>query len=103
MTKKQKGMLWTHEHATKLFLEGDCGIYKNPSSAKHCASQFCENEYTEYHGFNKRYHSANSFFFSFSYKYVKNRKIHLRYHTANNVYDFVVAEMNDKGQFIPVM
>lgn len=92
LTKKQEGMLWSHEQAKKLFLEGDYGVYRRASDAKRRASEFCENEYEEYHGFNKRYHNANSHFFSFSYKYAKDNKLHLRYHTAYNVYDFIIDD-----------
>lgn len=89
LTKKQQGMLWSHEHAKIIEFSQ---LYNKPSDAKKSASIFCENEYREYNGFNKRYHSKNCFRFSFSYKYIKDNKVHLRYHTAFDVYDFIIDD-----------
>lgn len=89
LTKKQEGMLWTHEHSN---ITEFSQLYNRCSYNKQLASYQCERDYIEHSGFNKRYHSANSHFFSFSFKYVEGNKVHLRYHTAYNVYDFIIDD-----------
>lgn len=100
MTKKQKYMLCAHNHAQQVTLQG---IYKNPSQDKQIASMYCERQYEEKHGYNKRYHSANCSAFSFSFKFCQNREEYLQYETFKNTYIFKIGDIDDYGRFIPCM
>lgn len=100
MTKKQKALLYKHMCANEVTLQG---LYKNPSKAKEIAADYCERQYHEKHGYNKRYHSANSFSFCFSFKFRQNRTEYLQYETAQKTFIFKIADIDDRGRAIPCM
>ena len=50
----------------------------------------CECAYND--GFDLRICSANTFAFTMAYSYYVGDKVHLRYHTRDNVYDFEIEE-----------
>ena len=89
LTKKQEHMLWMHEHSS---ITEFSQLYNTCSYNKQLESYKCERDYIEHSGFNKRYRKGCSYFFTFSFKYVEGNKVHLRYHTAYNVYDFIIDD-----------
>ena len=100
MTKKQKSMLYAHTQAQQVCLQR---IYKNPSQAKQIASMYCEQQYEEKHGYNKRYHSANCSTFCFSFKFRQNHEEYLQYETYKNTYIFKIGNIDEYGRSIPCM
>ena len=96
-------MLWNYEHATEVTLEG---CYKTtPSQAKKSASIACLADYDAHNGYRMRFMKGGCFFFQFAYKYVdhSDMTVHLRYHTAYNVYDFVIAYIDGNGEEVYIV
>ena len=94
LTKKQHNMWWSYNHATEVTLES---LYRTePSQAKKSASIACLADYDEHYGYRMRFMKGGCFFFQFAYMYTNHDDltIHLRYHTAYNVYDFAVADID---------
>lgn len=87
MTSKQQQMLWkvTHSNDTDLF-----DVYKSFSDDKRRAYEYCINDMHQKDGFNFRITSANTFSFSCGFLYYDDdKRLHCRYHTSANVYDFI--------------
>ena len=94
LTKKQYNMWWNYKQATEVTLEG---CYKTtPSQAKKSASIACLADYDAHNGYRMRFMGGGCFFFQFAYMYNNHDDftVHLRYHTAYNVYDFAVADID---------
>ena len=100
MTMANKVRLYAHNRANAVSLYS---IYKRPSRAKEIAADYCEHVYEQKHGYNKRYHSAGSFTFCFSFKFREGRQEFLQYETAKNTYIFKIADIDDHGNAIPCM
>ena len=96
LTKKQYGMWRNYQNATEVTLEG---CYKTtPSQAKKSASLACVADYGTHNGYRMRFMRGGCFFFQFGFLYSHNEDytVHLRYHTAYNVYDFAVADIDNE-------
>ena len=96
LTKKQRAMLYTYIHADNVTLES---LYKTePSQAKKSASLACVADYGTHNGYRMRFMRGGCFFFQFGFLYSHNEDytVHLRYHTAYNVYDFAVADIDNE-------
>lgn len=102
LTKQQKGFLWSYNHSDSVTLES---LYRtSPSSAKIRAAQYCLADYEEHNGYHMRFMRGGCFFFQFAYKYRDNTDytVHLRYHTAYNVYDFIIATLDENGNEVSI-
>ena len=102
LTKQQKGFLRNYENSDNVTL---FSLYKtSPSYAKIRAAEYCENDYAEHNGYRMRYIGGGCFFFQFAYKYRDNNDmtVHLRYHTAYNVYDFIIATLDEHGNEVSI-
>ena len=87
MNKKQQQMLWkvTHSNNTDLF-----DVYKSFSQKKYRAFDNCIYEMRRKNGFNFRITSANTFSFSCGFLYYdEDKRLHCRYYTSQNTYDFI--------------
>lgn len=67
-------------------------VYTSPSDAKVKAYDWIINEMDELGGWDIRITGSNCMTFSCAYKYNGEDGLHLRYHTAYNVYDFKIEE-----------
>ena len=87
MTKKQQQMFKAvHDSEyTSLF-----DVYKSFSDDKRRAYDYCIYEMHLKDGFNFRITSANTFSFSCGFLYYdEDRRLHCRYYTSQNTYDFI--------------
>ena len=87
MTKKQHQMLWqvTHSNNESLY-----DVYKTISHAKYLAYDNCIYEMRRKDGFNFRITSATCNFFCCGFLYYdENKRLHCRYYTGRNTYDFI--------------
>ena len=87
MTKKQQQMLWnvTHSNDTDLF-----DVYKSFSDDNRSACDYCMYEMHLKDGFNFRITSTNTYHFSCGFLYYdENKRLHCRYYTGRNIYDFI--------------
>lgn len=87
MTKKQHQMLWavTHSNNESLY-----DVYKSFSNDKRLAYEYCRYEMSRKEGFNLRITYANTYSFSCGFLYYdENKRLHCRYYTSANVYDFI--------------
>ena len=87
MTKKQHQMLWAVTHSDN---ESLYDVYTTFSQDKYLAYERCKGEMYRKSGFNLRITSANTFTFSCGFLYYdENKRLHCRYYTSQNVYDFI--------------
>lgn len=87
MTKKQHEMLWSVTYSDK---ESLYDVYNTFSHAKYMAFDNCRYEMYCKDGFNLRITSANSNFFCCGFLYYdENKRLHCRYYTGRNTYDFI--------------
>lgn len=87
MTKKQQQMLWNVTHSSN---ESLYDVYKTFSQDKYLACERCQREMDSLNGFNFRITSANTFLFSCGFLYYDdNKRLHCRYYTGYNIYDFI--------------
>ena len=87
MNKKQQQMLWavTHSNNTEL-----CDVYKTFSQWKISAFKACMIDCARVSGFNFRITSATCNFFCCGFLYYDNdKRLHCRYYTGRNTYDFI--------------
>lgn len=91
MTKKEQALYEQYLKSTNYFLDD---VYKNPSwDKKRAFWRVFDHDIAVYHAFDFRVCSASTFTFSMACKYVANdNKLHLRYHTRDNVYDFEIGD-----------
>lgn len=92
MTNKQMGLYRAYNFR-------NCGIdiydaYKTPSRAKVAAFKNCEADREYHNGYDQKIVSASCHFFSYAFKYMDQAGEHLRYHTARNVYDFLLSKID---------
>ena len=65
-------------------------VYKSFSGDKSRAYNFCVHEMYQKDGFNFRITSANCNFFCCGFLYYdENKRLHCRYYTGRNTYDFI--------------
>ena len=87
MTEKQQKMLWAVTHSDN---ESLYDVYKTFSHKKYLAFDNCIYEMRRKDGFNLRITTANTFAFSCGFLYYdENKRLHCRYYTSANVYDFI--------------
>lgn len=87
MTKKQQQMLYAVTHSDN---ESLYDVYKTFSQDKYLAYERCKGEMYQKGGFNFRITSANTFLFSCGFLYYDDEKrLHCRYYTGQNIYDFI--------------
>lgn len=90
MTKKQQQMLYAVTHSNKKSLYE---VYKSFSNDKRLAYDYCTYEMSRKDGFNFRITGANCSFFSCGFLYYdENKRLHCRYYTGRNTYDFLAEE-----------
>lgn len=88
MTKKQQGMKWAYDNARYRSLKE---AYKTCSTAKEKAFEYCLRDMLDLDGFDMRITGCGTFTFSCAFQFVDfNGCLCLRYHTAQNVYTFVI-------------
>ncbi len=89
MNKKQQQLLNNYLKSNDYYLND---VYARWSLDKEIAYDRirCECAYND--GFDLRICSANTFSFTMAYSYYVGDKVHLRYHTRDNVYDFDIEE-----------
>ena len=89
MNKKQQQLLNNYLKSSDYYLND---VYTRWSLGKEIAYDRirCECAYND--GFDLRICSANTFAFTMAYSYYVGDKLHLRYHTRDNVYDFEINE-----------
>lgn len=88
MTKKQYQMYLAVKNSKN---ESLYDVYKTFSHAKYMAFDNCIYEMRINDGFNLRITSANTFSFSCGFLYYDyDKRLHCRYYTGQNVYDFIV-------------
>ena len=89
MNKKQQQLLINYLKSSDYYLND---VYTRWSIEKEIAYDRirCECAYND--GFDLRICSANTFAFTMAYSYYVGDKVHLRYHTRDNVYDFEIEE-----------
>ena len=87
MNKKQQQLLNNYLKSSDYYLYD---VYTRCSLEKEIAYDRirCECAYND--GFDLRICSANTFVFTMAYSYYAGDKLHLRYHTRDNVYDFEI-------------
>ena len=87
MNKKQQQMLWQVTHSSK---ESLYDVYKTFSQYKYFAYERCKGEMYRKDGFNFRITSATCNFFCCGFLYYdENKRLHCRYYTGRNTYDFI--------------
>lgn len=87
MTKKQQQMLYAVAHSAN---ESLYDVYKTFSQDKYFAYERCKGEMYRKDGFNFRITSANTFSFACGFLYYdEDKRLHCRYYTAQNTYDFI--------------
>lgn len=87
MNKKQQQMLWqvTHSHNDSLY-----DVYKTFSQDKYLAYECCKGDMYYKDGFNLRITFAITFYVSCDFLYYdENKRLHCRYFTSQNTYDFI--------------
>lgn len=89
MTKKQLGMLESYRRATAEELSD---VYTRWSNAKERAWDYCESLRQDLNGYDARIPSANTFQFTYAFKYVEEGKLYLCYVTAANESRFCIEE-----------
>ena len=89
MTKKQIGMLESYNRATATSLRD---VYASWSTKKEQAYDRCRAIQYELSGHDGRICSANSYQFSYAFKYEKDGKQYMCYRTATNDYRFCIEE-----------
>ena len=89
MNKKQQQLLNNYLKSSDVYLND---VYTRWSLEKEIAYDRirCECAYND--GFDLRICSANTFAFTMAYSYYVGDKVHLRYYTRDNVYDFEIDE-----------
>ena len=89
MNKKQQQLLNNYLKSSDYYLND---VYTRWSLEKEIVYDRirCECAYND--GFDLRICSANTFTFTMAYSYYVGDKVHLRYHTRDNVYDFEIDE-----------
>lgn len=87
MTKKQQQMFKAVHDSDYCTL---FDVYKTFSQDKHIAFNACMLDCARVSGFNFRITSANTFSFSCGFLYYdENVRLHCRYYTSQNTYDFI--------------
>lgn len=89
MTQAQEKMLWNYKRSTAKEL---WHVYGTWSAEKAQAFQNCNVDRMNLDGYDARICSANSWQFTYAFRYMLDGVEHLRYHTARNVYDFELEE-----------
>lgn len=80
-------MLWnvTHSNNESLY-----GVYKTFSDDKRIAYDYCRYQMSRKDGFNFRITAANTYHFCCGFLYYdENKRLHCRYYTGRNTYDFI--------------
>lgn len=87
MNKKQQQML---RNVTLSNNETLYNVYETFSEAKYIAFDNCKNEMRYKNGFNFRITSATPYSFSCGFLYYdEEKRLHCRYYTNQNTYDFI--------------
>ena len=87
MNKKQQQLLNNYLNSCDYYLND---VYTRWSLEKEIAYDRIRCECAYNNGFDLRICSANTF--TMAYSYYVGDKVHLRYHTRDNVYDFEIKE-----------
>lgn len=89
MTQKEKGMVWSYEHAKARDIHE---AYGRPSARKVNAFTHCREAAYMLNGYDCRIPSACTHFFTFAFRYRDAEgQERMQYHTHANVYDFALA------------
>ena len=87
MTKKQQQMFKAVHDSDYCTLYD---VYKTFSQDKRLAYDYCTYQMSRKNGFYFRITSANTFYFSCGFLYYdENARLHCRYYTGRNTYDFI--------------
>ena len=87
MTKKQEALLDNYRRATATKL---ADVYKSWSAAKERGWNYCENLRAQLGGYGVRVPSANTFQFTYAFRFMLNGQEWLCYCTASNDYKFCI-------------
>ena len=87
MTKAQTAMLNQYNRASCTELEQ---LYKTCSEEKKSAARHCWAVMHQYNGYDMRYYSRTSYFFTCGFKWLDGKNTHLHVATGRSVYDFII-------------